>query len=249
MDLIKRYEALKVKAQDVDTALRINLERASDLKSEIKSSLVDMGFKNRKELQAIAKEKYDAGNKNAFSIKMLGTWFEYISAFDLIEEVKVELIKKIGLEKLESDHKISKKAIDDIIDMKNTIKEAYKTYGYEYLADFALNEENPIYTRIAKDAEIRAEKEWLRLSKEERKDKPLEEYKKEFLKEHSQKIKNDSRAHFIAELKEAQFDITYLERWVGNIPDIDDPIVAVMVKAIKLQDMKARKDGIEFVNK
>ena len=52
MDLIKRYEALKVKAQDVDTALRINLERASDLKSEIKSSLVDMGFKNRKELQA-----------------------------------------------------------------------------------------------------------------------------------------------------------------------------------------------------
>ena len=52
MDLIKRYEALKVKAQDVDTSLRINQERASDLKSEIKSSLVDMGFKNRKELQA-----------------------------------------------------------------------------------------------------------------------------------------------------------------------------------------------------
>lgn len=192
-----------------------------------------------------AEEEFNNGDTSVFDLKTLKTWNEYVSAFNILEDIQKVIVKRIGYDKLKEDHKITKQYMDDIITLKNTIQEGTVQYAMESM----VNVMRPNFTRIKNSFKERAERIYLKQPKSFRKENTLEDYINKYLDLREEEIDQISRNYLLNELQEAQFDITWAERWLDNITSSDDGIVSTMVKTISQQMMESHLKKIEIANK
>ena len=201
-------------------------------------------------------------DKPAFTVRELSNWKDYLSGFDLLEELtnsmfSLSVSRQEGLWQDEKMKKLSDEDffaelqklqtglqadIKETISKKNEILHAYKTEGVKLMVSWML----PYSSHTAAIYKERFEREYNKLPKAERQKIDIDSYITKKIGEHSDSLEAESKLIIAKELMKAEGDINQMMRWVDNVLDSPDLIVSTMVKAFAETDHRSRERQIEL---
>ena len=189
----------------------------------------------------IAERNERRGDPDAFNAQTLHRWKEYLAAYAPLQDMVKLLISLQSAPIVPGDTKrpAKTKAINRMIEAINTvsarkisIEEMYKDKGIPIIAKYLA----PHSQRIAIEYKRELERKWNNLSKKEQEETPLDEFQERYLELNSDRIQERTEQMLQRELLKAQWDIGVLGRWIDNIIDSPDPVVAAMVTAFEKTD-------------
>ncbi len=187
--------------------------------------------------------------------KDLNRWKNYIDGFGMISDLLATLrpeYKKMRRKdpdkyKEEKDELYNDKTftlMQEIVDKRNEIIKYYISQGEKILIDFL----EPHYNLIEIRRKEELEREYNKLSTEQKVKETAEEYIQRKLVAEKDTIKEWSRRSLKVELLKAGDDISILTRWLDTIVDSRDPIVSAMIKAFTTADFNTHRETLEMRN-
>ena len=209
----------------------------------------------KKETKAIYLEYLEADRKkkqgeSGFSIKMLNKWKNYVAGFssisDMIDLLEKALVEKEDIEVAEQLQKhLDIPTLDDIRKKHERIERAYLEEGRSLVAKFLSKYSNHISAKY-KDL---LEEDYNALSKEDKEKISKEDYITNQTEDRMSKHQARTEAYIEGELIRASKDIGTLSRYIDNVLDSPDPVVASMVNAFAQTMRKARLEKYELKDK
>ena len=188
------------------------------------------------------KDRIDKGEvTNKELAELFRQWYDYLVAFDTLEEMKEEYLKFTKQSEIQEQFSGIRDFLTSTIEMKNSIKSLYTRDSSEILVN-ALSEFD---TRAYEEFKLEKEKEWRQWSKEDKKAKPLAQFLDEEVKQNEDLIKQNIRNSLRNEIEKAKYDIPFLARWADSVLDSNDEVVASAVKAFMIQHNKSRDESID----
>lgn len=195
---------------------------------------------------SVAKLKHDKlirgeGGGKAFTLRDLDRWRDYVSGFAMLSEL-AELSEGIDIDTSEKEQGLqkilSKARLSEAVRQKDVIEKAYVEYGSGLVADFL----TPHSKHIEAEFKDIVEREYNKLSVEEKALKSKEKYLKERLGVNQEEIASKTKALIKEELLKASRDINQAQRWIDNVLDSPDAVVSAMASAFVEADFKARQE-------
>jgi len=199
-------------------------------------------------------------NEN-ISIDDLEYWKTYVSGFGLIDKMLTVLYdeyKRFAIlnPKIASDRKartifsdIAFDKMKEISRKKNEIVNFYIIEGSKQLSNYLA----PYYKHIELRKKEKLEREYNKLSKEERSTLSLEQYLENEMPKYKESIEKSTLKSIREEILKAGRDVNQLTRWLDTIVDSSDPVISAMVNAFTEQDFKIHRETValqrEFVDK
>lgn len=196
-----------------------------------------------------AKRKESQGERG-FSLKLLNRWKNYMAGFasinDLLQLLSDAAIETKDVSKAEKiGTTLNKNILLDIKEKHETIENAYLVEGKKLVAKFLAKYSNHIAVQDREDYET----EWFKLSKEEKSKISRDDYIKEKETANMNKSQSRTEKYIELELERASRDIGTISRYLDNVLDSPDPVVASMVNAFAQNMRKARLDKYELKDK
>jgi len=173
--------------------------------------------------------------------QILSQWSDYLSAYDSIEEFRNALIEDGSLYKDE----VLKKMLNDTIEKKNAIEKLYDVLGYDIAAEFL----EPHNDQIKKDFEIQVSKSYKKLTPEQKSQISEETYIQTQKELKETNLREQTFLMLRNELQKATSDIGLARRWVGNLLNSSNPVVAAVGQIMSFAEMKVHGRKIEIRNK
>jgi len=223
-----------------------------------------------KSIDTVYNEMLEAKESDVpFTAKQLTKWSNYVSAYDVLEELEAFFGTKFGLidggivDDLDfsdlakpspsiffnkRDKQTLRSLLQEALRNKNVIQHMFKQEGIPLLArHFA-----PFYNGIRAEIKEEAGKKYRQLKVDIAKGRSTielteteEEYVDSILEKKKDDIEKDTIALLEKELWQASRDISLLTRWFENMLDTPDPVAAAMVKAFARANDIARLKIIE----
>lgn len=192
-----------------------------------------------------AKRRREQGDVNAFNARSLSRWKDYVTGFDLLEEI-VDIIRSPKTGRTSEENKLAEvldlEKLTETIQRKREIQSAYREEGLDIVTRFLL----PYTSHIeAKYKEI-FERDYNKLNKEEKQKLTVDEYINQRLKDDSTTLQEKTRQAVMQELVKAYGDVGQLTRWLDNVLDSPDLIVSAMVRAFADTDRQSRLERVEL---
>ncbi len=186
------------------------------------------------------------GEENVWTPTILMKWYEFLGAYDNLEDVSKLLLEEgIGLPKSQINK--YRRIVDNAIGVKNFLRDLYKEKGSKILAESYY----PLITRVEREVEEDKMREWdtknpekaKKMSRKER-DAARKEYAKKYMDENITDIYENTRLRFEQELHKAHEDIGYMARWLDTVLNTNDMVTAAMVKSFVIEVRTAREKAI-----
>lgn len=134
------------------------------------------------------KEKIDNNEvTNKELIKFFGQWYDYLGAFDILEDVQNQFTQQLTVSGVKSKYPRLYNLLNETISTKNMLKSLYREEGVPLAANFLYKYD----TRIINEFKLNKEKDWRAINPKETRDviskikdleKPLETYKEKDFK-------------------------------------------------------------------
>lgn len=198
-------------------------------------------------LEYLEASRKKAQGSNGFTLKKLNSWNNYISGFDTISEYTT-IIEEAAFDKENPEEaKRIKDTLDinklrEIRDRQSVIKNAYVEEGKNLVAKFLSRYSNHVSAKYKESFE----RDYNKLSKEEKSKISREDYINEKLGLNADKINQLTENSIKIELAKAGEDITVMQRWVENLLDSPDPVVSSMVNAMTETMRNSRLERISL---
>ena len=236
------------------------IDRLEDLLDRMTQAAVDpkrgIGIFVQEAINQIAKfnnlflerQKREAnGEENVWTPTILMKWYEFLSAYDNLEDVSRLLLEEgMGLPKSQINK--YRRIINDAIGVKNYLRDLYKEKGSKILAENYYQ----LITRVEREVEEQKMREWDERNEEKAKDmsrkerdKARKEYAKSYVNDNITDIYENTRLRFEQELHKAHEDIGYMARWLDTVLNTNDMVTAAMVKNFVIEIRKAREKAID----
>lgn len=196
-------------------------------------------------------------NKLYASMKQKGTpitigrlygWKDTVMAFEGFSDYAQYLADQIPMIKDKKHTDEYNKLLDRLEQLNirvERIKNRYETEGIGKLVDFLV----PYYNGIKVEVKNEAKLAYRKLSPSEKKAMTEEQYIKEILEENEENIDVRTRAELTNQLKRASRDINDIGRWLDNVLDSKDPVIAAMVKAFAKTEHISHLESLEARDK
>jgi len=216
------------------------IEKLSKLEAE--QSLVLFTKQAAKNTASIVDEyntklKESNNEEDVFTPQMLYRWRDYLSAYDTIEDFQTYLIQNNQL--------VNNPELDNIltttIKNKNAIQKLYETKGLDMIAKYLA----PHYNALYKQFEILTDRQYDSLSEAIKSKITKEEYVEQQTALHNQDLKQKTIIALKTELLKASKDISVIGRWVENVQDSSDPVIAAAAEALGIATMKSQSLTVE----
>jgi hypothetical protein len=227
-DLSKGKERVKLNAKLLD-AWRTHVS-AFDMINEFRALLV----KTRDELDVTGTEEdKNAAQRLLFENKLLllGMFKE--------KTPQRERIENLFKNKKANIFNVLIPVLDDIIEVKEKIKNLYKDKGRELMIDWLV----PVAGLVHGQYREKWEQEWNML---EKKTTTLDRYLSDKLAENGEKIREETRDLVQAELYKADADISYWRRYADTILDSPDVIASAVAKIFFKMQEKTRRETLDW---
>lgn len=211
------------------------IEKLSKLEAE--QSLILFTKQAAKNTASIVNEYNNILNKikegeDVFTPQMLYRWRDYLSAYDTIEDFQTYLIQNNQL----TNNPELDKILTSTIKNKNAIQKLYETKGLDMIAKYLA----PHYNALYKQFELLTGRQYESLSESAKSKITKEEYIEQQLSLHDQDLKQKTVVALRAELLKASKDINVISRWVENVQDSSDPVIAAAAEALGIATMKSQ---------
>lgn len=181
-------------------------------------------------------------NKQA-SPYQLYRWKEIVSAWDALDEYLTYMSVYDKGEAAKYTPELIR-TLQDVITVKNGIKELYRIDGIEMMINFLTPYYNRVYAatifneRKSYKKKVRAYMKANNVTREVAIEKEPDiqgmseqEWVDDYIVKNAEALKEETRQSMRVELEKASKDINSLYRWMDNVLDSRDPVVAAMVKA------------------
>jgi len=198
-------------------------------------------LKIKEKIKLIDEGKLNIDKSVVLNPQILSQWADYLSAFDSLEEFRNALVADGSLYKDE----VLKKMLNDTIEKKNAIEKLYDVEGYDMMAGFL----EPHNDQIRKDFEILASKSYKKLTPEQKSQISEERYIQVQKELKETKLNEQTFLMLRNELQKATSDIGLARRWVGNILNSSNPVIAAVGQIISFAEMKVHGRKIEIRNR
>ncbi len=227
----------KITELEADKSMILFIDQVERSTNKIYTEWLDIKDK----LDRIDKGTLNLDKRKVLSSSKLSAWADYLSAYDSIEDYRNALTEDGSLDK----NPELKKRLDDIIGKKNTIQRLYDVLGLDIAAEMLAPHNDKIY----KDFEIKVRKKYKDLSAIE-KSKISEETYIRVQKEMSDiDLRKQTFLMLRRELQKATNDIGLARRWVGNVLDSPNPVVAAIGQIMSFKEMEVHGKRIEVRDK
>jgi hypothetical protein len=196
----------------------------------------------QKQLKKIEEGALDKDKNKLFNPDKLYKWKDYLSAYDSLDDFRNAMTEDGTIDSVDP---MVKKALDETIAKKNAIKRLYDVKGIDMVAEHLA----PYYNKLYKDFEVEVGRKY----------KSLPEYEKSRISEsdfitsqkelNNEDLKQQTINLLKNELRKASKDIGLATRWVGNLLNSSDPVVAAMGQAMGFAEIETNSKRIEFRDK
>jgi hypothetical protein len=194
-----------------------------------------------------------AGEKDLFSLKELSTWKDYLESFSLLREFRDMLIKDPELFNKELNLNPQLKEEKELLDLqkdlvtnlnnvltkKETVESIYNEKGQELLTKSLVENSTLIEAQFRENAE----KVYMKMSPEVKKDITLQQYIDQDISKNRDEINTLTHNLITKELSKAATDVGQMTRWLESLQDTPDPVVAAMIKKYTIADRTARLEA------
>lgn len=185
--------------------------------------------------------KKEQEGKPAFDIATLKRWNEYLSAFEVLNDINDFLADNPELS-LSSENRVR---LNEAIAKRNQLSSLYTKKGFGKLVDKLM----PYSTRSEAEIKREIERRYNTLTKEDRSKISLLEYQNQELAKRTDEIDERKRNLIETELEKASRDINQIYRWADNLLDSNDVIISAAVKMLVVADDQARLVSLKTRNK
>ena len=173
--------------------------------------------------------------------KLFYQWYDYLSAFDMLKDVRDHFVDTFGISEIENRFPQLKKMIDNTLANKDMLKSKYEKDSKTILANMLVKYDTRAFGEFKQEKET----EWRQWTKEQREAKPLEQFLNEEVEANREYILENTRKSLRNEANKASFDISVLARWMDNMLDTNDEVIASAVKAFVIAHDKSRQESIQ----
>lgn len=194
------------------------------------------------EYNAKLKEAKDTG-QDVFTPQMLYRWRDFLSAYDTLEDFETYLIQGNQKDILNTAVVLEGKKtirLEDIISTtiknKKAIQKLYETKGLDMVAEYLA----PHYNALYKQFELLTDRQYDNLSESAKSKITKEEFIEQQTTLHDQDLKEKTIIMLRTELLKAGKDINVISRWVENVQDSSDPVIAAAAEALGIATMKSQ---------
>lgn len=189
-------------------------------------------------------------NGNVFTPQMLQTWYDYLGAYDLLDDLLNTLTADPSL--INNPKLVA--VLQDTITRKNAIKAQYTTQGVKLMAEWLTPYYNGIVARKRELLRTEYRKQALRKKKGKKHDaemleKGIDEYVESEITRLSRSLQEETTNLLQKELVTASRDINMMSRWLDNMLDTSDPVSAAIVNAFVEADQQSRIEAIKMRTK
>ncbi|MFW5799592.1 MAG: hypothetical protein ACOCV8_02155, partial [Spirochaetota bacterium] len=207
------------------------------------------------------KKEYDSimeNPKHKLDPTTLLRWKDFLSAYDSLDEYEpyISFRKQDFID--EKTKKDIKDLLSDVIRNKNAIKQLYRTEGIHMMVDFL----SPHYNLFYAKNRIYAQREYDKKIRKYKKDNNIkstkeaiekfgvsrEEYVNQYIESRKEDIDEETKSFIHEQLLEASRDVNTLYRWVDNVLDTKDPVVAALTSKFEEVHHRSRLDAMEKRN-
>jgi len=185
------------------------------------------------------KKRWDKGDKTAFTPRQLINWYQNMSGYEVLNSISKEFLSST-YQGEGSTSKAIQLTLLQAIAKKDKIQDIYKEVGKPIIIGLLA----PYSSRMLAEYREVKQREYLALPKDKRGGKTMKQYVDEFMVENKAILEERIEINLNSELDVASEDIGLIYRWLDNLLDSNDAVIAALVKKYVIKSEVTRQEDL-----